>query len=78
MAKSETNMEKHKKIIQLYQSFDNLLNSGSLNFDERSKLIGEMARLQRVALKIERMSFSEVTKVTDDYLIDVPSKLNPA
>lgn len=71
-------MEKHKKIIQLYQSFDNLLNSGSLNFDERSKLIGEMARLQRVALKIERMSFSEVTKVTDDYLIDVPSKLNPA
>ena len=69
MANSDTWNSKQRKLKAQYQLYDDFLQSEPLTFDQRSKLIYEMARVLHVIKYIDALTLQESRKICDDYTI---------
>lgn len=76
MSRQETNHSKYSKCKKQYVLYDEFLISEQLTFKQRSDLIWEMARINNFTKEVEHMTFNELKKTTDDYTIQIPSKIN--
>lgn len=78
MSRSETYKD---KLRNLKKEHTNLLAflismSDDMSYEEQCKIIEELSRIQRNLGKIKSMTFNQITKPTNDYYIEIPSKMN--
>lgn len=77
MANSDTWNSKQHKLKEQYKNYDEFLQNTELTFDQRSKLIYEMARVLHMIKYIDSLTLQESRKVCDDYTIIVSSLIGP-